>query len=195
MRADNRIDPSTVPGWGVDADSENDPTYPMRDRSKDDGLRADWPRPALQQTDIEVLQSIEHIRRPAVFGTSTPPRGLSGVIRRGAFTYSESHWFHWLMLMGADRINMVEGILDDLARGKVPNILAEMGIRAEWKHNKGGLIVKLAASAAVTVALATLFGGRSRAGRGGRARASGRAGGPRLHHTLRAAAEPGTQGG
>lgn len=162
MRADKRIDPSSVPGWGVDADPENDPTYPMRDRSQDDGLRADWPRPALQRTDIEVLQSIEHIRRPAVFGTSTPPRGLSGVVRRAAFTYSESHWFHWLMLMGADRIDMVEGVLDDLIHGKVPNIPAEMGVRAEWKHNKGGLIMKLAATAAVTAAIATLLGGRGK---------------------------------
>jgi hypothetical protein len=64
--------------------------------------------------------------------------------------------------MGADRINVVEGILDDLAHGKVPNIPAEMGLRAEWKHNKGGLIVKLAATAAVTVALATLFGGHGK---------------------------------
>lgn len=160
MRTSDRIDPSTVPGWGVDADPKNDPTYPMRDRSADDGLRADWPRPAAQRTDIEILQSIEHNRRPAVFGTSSPPRGLSGVIRRGAFTYSESHWLHWLMLMGADRIDMVEGILDDLVHGKVPNIPAEMGLRAEWQHNKGGLLMKLAATAAVTAAVVALARGR-----------------------------------
>jgi hypothetical protein len=158
MRAEKRIDPSTVPGWGVDADPDNDPTYPIRDRSKDDHS-GDWARPALQQTDIEVLQSIEYIRRPAVFGTSTPPRGLSGIIRRRAFAYSESHWFHWLMLMGADRVDMVEGILDDLAHGKVPNIPGEMGARAEWKHNKAGFVMKLAATAAIAAAVTTLVAG------------------------------------
>ncbi len=25
------VDPSKIPGWGVDADPRNDPTYPMRD--------------------------------------------------------------------------------------------------------------------------------------------------------------------
>jgi hypothetical protein len=89
------------------------------------------------------------VRRPAVFGTSTPPTGLSGVIRRAAFTYSESHWFHWLMLMGADRINVVEGVIEDLARGKVPNVPAEMGIKSEWQHNKTGLAKKVAVTAAV----------------------------------------------
>ncbi|HEY0013765.1 MAG TPA: hypothetical protein VGB79_13045 [Allosphingosinicella sp.] len=142
------VDTSKIPGWGVDADTENDPTYPYRDRSKDDHSGR-WERPELQESDVEVLRSIEHVRRPAVFGTSTPPTGLSGVIRRAAFTYSESHWFHWLMLMGADRINVVEGVIEDLARGKVPNVPAEMGIKSEWQHNKKGLAKKVAVTAAV----------------------------------------------
>jgi hypothetical protein len=141
------IDPSAVTGWGVDADPANDPTYPYRDRAADEGLTSDWRRPPLQGTDVEILQSIEHIRRPAVFGTSTPPRGLSGVIRRGAFRYSESHWFHWLMLMGADRINVVEGVLEDLARGKIPNVPGEMGIRSELRYNKSGFARKVAVTA------------------------------------------------
>ena len=34
---------------------------------------------------------------------------ISGAMRRLAFRWSESHWLHWLMLMGADRVNVVEG--------------------------------------------------------------------------------------
>jgi hypothetical protein len=120
---------------------------PYRDRSADEGQTSDWLRPPLQGSDVEILQSIEHIRRPAVFGTSTPPSGFSGVIRRGAFRYSESHWFHWLMLMGADRINVVEGVLGDLARGRIPNIPAEMGIRSELRYNKRGFAKKVAVTA------------------------------------------------
>ena len=148
MHVSNRIDPATVPGWGVDADPKNDPTYPIRPRENDDHSGR-WARPALQDSGIEILQSIEHKRRPAVYGTASPPRGLSGMIRRGAFSYSESHWLHWLMLMGADRVDMIEGILDDLAHGKVPNIPGEMGMRAGWQHNKTGLLVKSAATLAV----------------------------------------------
>jgi hypothetical protein len=152
------VDTSTIPGWGVDADPENDPTYPIRDRSQDDASgKMVWDRPPLQEPDVEILRSIEHNRLPAVVGTSTPPSGLSGMIRRAAFKKSESDWWHWLMLMGADRINVVEGVVQDLARAKIPNIPAEMGVRAEWKHNKKGLVIKIAVMAAIGVAAAALL--------------------------------------
>jgi hypothetical protein len=150
-------DPATIPGWGVDIDPANDPTYPYRNRSEDNGLNNAWTRPPVQQTDVEILQSIEHVRQPAVVGTSTPPSWLSGMIRRAAFRYSESHWAHWLMLMGADRINVVEGIVQDLGRAKIPNIPAEMGIRSEWKHNKTGLAKKVAVIGAVSAVAFLLF--------------------------------------
>ena len=151
---DLTIDPAQVPGWGVDADPENDPTYPIRDRSQQDAKRVMvWDRPTQQEESVEILRSIEHNRLPAVFGTTRPPRGLSGMIRRGAFTYSESHWLHWLMLMGADRIDVVEGLIEDFAHGKVPNIPAEMGARSEWKHNKKGLATKVAVLGGITAAV------------------------------------------
>lgn len=150
------VDTSVIPGWGVDADPSNDPTYPHRDRSNDD-RSPDWQRPPLQSSEVEILRSVEHVRLPAVFGTSTPPSGLSGVLRRAAFRYSESHWAHWLMLMGADRINVVEGVVQDLGRFRIPNIPAEMGIRSEWRHNRKGLATKVAATAAVAGASYALF--------------------------------------
>ncbi|HEX8364403.1 MAG TPA: hypothetical protein VF603_03860 [Allosphingosinicella sp.] len=156
------IDPTSVIGWGVDADPENDPTYPYRDRSRDEGLTRNWERPPLQRSEVEILQSVEHLQRPAVFGTSTPPSGLSGVIRRGAFRYSESHWLHWLMLMGADRINVVEGVIGDLARGRIPNIPGEMGIRSELKYNKKGFAKKVAVAAALSAGAWALLRRRKR---------------------------------
>ncbi len=144
------LDTSTIPGWGIDANPNNDPTYPYRDRSNDDHS-GKWERPAQQPQGVEVLQSVEHKQRPAVFGTSRPPSGLSGMIRRQAFRWSESHWAHWLLLMGADRINVVEGVVEDLGRGRIPNVPKEMGVRAEWRHNKSGLVAK--------VAIAALIGG------------------------------------
>jgi hypothetical protein len=169
------IDPESVPGWGVDADPKNDPTYPYRIRENDDHKGPlEYARPSMQRSEVEILQSIEHVRRPAVFGTSTPPSGVSGMIRRGAFRWSESNWIHWLLLMGADRINVVEGIVEDLGRGKVPNIPAEMGARAEWQHNKKGLATK----AAITVGAATLLvlWGRRRKGQRAELRSEPRSG-------------------
>jgi hypothetical protein len=146
------VDTSAIPGWGVDANPQNDPTYPYRDRSGDDHS-GKWARPTRQEPDVELLQSIEHKQMPAVFGTSSPPQYLSGAMRRIAFRWSESHWAHWLLLMGADRVNMVEGLVEDVARLKVPNIPKEMGVPAEWKHNKKGLAVKLGTAAVIVGAL------------------------------------------
>ena len=161
------LDTSSIPGWGVDADPKNDPTYPYRDRAKDDGLGMDWERPPRQEPDVEVLQSIEHKRLPAVFGTTVPPSGVSGALRRLAFKYSESNWAHWLMLMGADRINVVEGVLQDFSKGRIPNIPAEMGVRSEYRHNKRGLVTKLAIGGAV---VAIAIGLSRRGGDGKRSR-------------------------
>ena len=138
------VDTSAIRGWAVDADADNDPTYPMRDQARDDGLTRKWKRPPIQQPDVEILQSIEHLRQPAVVGTSTPPSGLSGVLRRLAFRWSESSWLHWLILLGADRINVVEGVADDLIHARIPNIPAEMGIRSELQFNKAGFAKKAA---------------------------------------------------
>ena len=71
------------------------------------------------------------------------------MLRRQAFKYSESEWAHWLILMAADRVNVVEGLIEDLGQGRVPNIPAEMGLRSELAHNRAGLIKKVAISGAL----------------------------------------------
>jgi hypothetical protein len=58
---------------------------------------------------------------PPVFGTTCPLRGISGFLRRRAFRCSESDLRDWLMLLFADRVDMVEGLASDLARDHVPN--------------------------------------------------------------------------
>ena len=146
-----------INGWGVDADPKNDPTYPMKNRTDDEQTGYSWERPTQQPVDIEVLQSIERPNVTAVFGTSTPPSGLSGKIRRYAFRYSENHYGHWLPLLLADRVNVVEGIIDDFKQGRIPNIFAEKGIKADWKYNRSGLITRVLVVAAITVGVVTLM--------------------------------------
>ncbi len=136
---------SHIKGWGIDADPKNDPTYPMRKRSNNhhEGIN-DWDRPTQQPETVEILQSVERPNLTSVFGTSVPPSGLSGMIRRMAFKHSENQYSHWLPLMLADRINVVEGIIEDLKGGKFPNILAEKGMNSDLKHDKKGLAKKAA---------------------------------------------------
>src|SRR5215203_2323660 len=72
-------DPSQIEGHGVDADPRNDPTYPMKLRNDSEREGYSWERPQKQPISVEVLHSNERPDVTAVFGTSTPPSGPSGV--------------------------------------------------------------------------------------------------------------------
>lgn len=149
-------DPTTIKGWSQDADPDNDPTYPIKSRDNSEQQGYTWKRPPQQPVEMEILHSVERPNITAVFGTSSPPSGLSGMLRRHAFKYSESSFGHWLPLILADRINEVEGIIDDIKHGKIPNFFAERGWGAEWKYNRKGFLVK-AAAATVISALVTVM--------------------------------------
>jgi hypothetical protein len=152
---------SQINGWGVDADPKNDPTYPMKNR--DDGEHAgySWERPPQQPITVEVLHSNERSDLTSVFGTSTPPSGLSGGLRRVAFEYSESSYGHWLPLMLADRVGVLEGVLADLGRGRIPNVFAERGWKAEWEHNRTSLIGRILLIATLVSAVVAYVGKRN----------------------------------
>jgi hypothetical protein len=63
--------------------------------------------------------------------------------------------------MLADRIGMVEGVVEDLAHGHVPNIFGEMGWKAEWEHNRKSLVTRiLVGTVLASVAVAYLRSGR-----------------------------------
>ncbi len=146
-----------IKGWGIDTDLRNDPTYPLKDRNNAEHEGYTWKRPAQQPEAVEILHSIERPNVTAVFGTSVPPSGLSGKIRRFAFQYSENVYLHWLPLILADRVNEVEGIIEDLKRGYIPNIFAEKGGKAAWKFNRAAYVKKLAISGAVVAGIFALI--------------------------------------
>ena len=76
---------ANITGWGVDADPDNEPTYPIKEYTGDDHKRINYEKPPQQKIDMEILHSNERQSVSAVFGTSVPPSGLSGVMRRFAF--------------------------------------------------------------------------------------------------------------
>ncbi|WP_240663384.1 hypothetical protein [Mucilaginibacter limnophilus] len=145
-----------IPGWGIDADPENDPTYPMKIWNGADYQRINYEKPPQQRVKMEVLHSIERPGITRVFGTSTPPKGLSGSIRRWAYKYSEATTAHWMGLILADRVNSVEGIIDDLKHGTIPNFFEERGWSAEWKYNRAGFIKNALTGLLVTSAVIVL---------------------------------------
>lgn len=150
-------DHSHIKGWGIDADPRNDPTYPIKNRTGEEIEGYSWDRPEQQETDIEVLHSIERPNITAVFGTAAPPSGLSGKIRRYAFTKSESSYSRWLPLVLADRIGIAEGLIDDFKHGHIPNIFKERGWKSEWKYNRENFVIKIATGLTIASAAVWLF--------------------------------------
>lgn len=152
-----QTDYSHIKGWGIDQDPIDVPAYPMKRRTENDNKGMIWQRPTLQRETVEILHSNERPNLPAVFGTPVPPWGVSGKIRRFAFRYSESKIMHWIALLIADRVQMFEGIADDVKQGHFPDIFSELGGRAELKHNPAGLAKKaLCGIAVVTLVVALL---------------------------------------
>jgi hypothetical protein len=64
---------------------------------------------------------------------------------------------HWIALIVADRINMIEGVGADLMKGRVPNLFAEMGLGSDLKYNKKGLALKAGAVVLTGVAVYALL--------------------------------------
>jgi hypothetical protein len=123
-----------IPGWGVDLDPRDRPSVP-RERSDLPPTGASWQFPDLQPERWPRERSVEHAFLTPVFGTSTPPRGASGAIRRYAYTYSEARAAHWLLLLGADRVDAVEHHLRSLLTLRPDNPLTQTGIRSELTHH------------------------------------------------------------
>jgi hypothetical protein len=64
--------------------------------------------------------------------------------------------------MLADRVAVAEGNLKDLKSGRVPNVFAERGWKAEWEHNRTGLARRVLVQVALIYAAVAYF--RRRAG-------------------------------
>jgi hypothetical protein len=131
---------SRIPGWGVDLDPADRPSYPKLD-FRPDLTGAHWRVPDVQPEASPRERSIEHRFLTPVFGTAQPLRGLSGRLRKVAYArWSEGRNAHWLALMAADRVDVVESTLGSLVSGRPDNLLAETGVRAELH---GGLSSRL----------------------------------------------------
>jgi hypothetical protein len=132
-----------IKGWGSDLDRARRPGVP-RDKAPELGVEDLYPPIEQQPPRMRIHKSTEHARLTPVFGTSCPPNGLSGRMRDFGYTFSEGRLSRWMTLLFADRVNVVEDVLSDLAKGRVPNVLKEMGLRSELRYNRAGLARKAA---------------------------------------------------
>lgn len=121
----------TIPGWGVDLDPRDRPAVP-KEKFNPEGTGAHWHFPERQVEHWPREKSTEHKFVTPVFGTSCPPKGLSGMIRRLAYRrYSEGQTTHWLLLMGADRVDVLESRITGILQGRPDNPFKEAGLRSE----------------------------------------------------------------
>src|ERR687894_1572536 len=78
-----------IPGWGVDLDPKDRPSVP-RERFDPELSGAHWDFPDRQPEKWPRERSNEHKFLTPVFGTSCPPKGVSGAIRKFSYKrYSE----------------------------------------------------------------------------------------------------------
>ena len=152
---------AAIPGWGSDLDLENRPGVP-NDKAPMIGAETLYPPITPMVPRHTIHKSTEHGKLTPVFGTSCPPRGLSGRLRDIGYKFSEGRLARWLTLVFADRVDMVEGIVEDLSRGHIPNIPREMGLAAELKYNREAFIKKTAITVGVATALFLVWRARSR---------------------------------
>ena len=124
-----------IPGWGADLDPKDRPQVPKL--QFDPTLSgAHWEFPERQVEKYPRERSIEHKFLTPVFGTSAPPKGLSGVIRRYAYRrYSEARAAHWLLLIAADRVDAVESHLASFATLHPDNPITETGVLSEFSRH------------------------------------------------------------
>jgi hypothetical protein len=120
-----------IPGWGADLDPKDRPAVP-RERFDPGASGAHWDFPDRQPEKWPRERSIEHKILTPVFGTSVPPKGLSGVLRKYAYRkYSEGQAAHWLILLASDRVDAVESHLRSFVSLRPDNPVTETGVLSE----------------------------------------------------------------
>jgi hypothetical protein len=124
-----------IPGWGADLDPADRPSVPKL-RWQADKTGAHWDFPERQPEKWPRERSIEHAFLTPVFGTSCPPKGLSGALRKLSYRrYSEGRAAHWLLLLAADRVDAWESHLRSFATLRPDNPVTETGVRSEFTRH------------------------------------------------------------
>ena len=124
-----------IPGWGVDLDPNDRPSVP-RERFDPSMSGAHWDFPERQPEKWPRERSIEHKFVTPVFGTSCPPKGVSGLMRKYAYKrFSEGRAAHWLILIAADRVDALGSHLRSFLTTRPDNPITETGVLSELSHH------------------------------------------------------------
>lgn len=150
-------DYKSIDGWGADLDPANRPAYPKELPSNVKTVRGDVRDKQVPKHRIHM--SNEHPDLAPAFGTSCPPRGLSGLLRDYAYEFGEATNRHWLTLVLADRVDMVEHLISDALMGKPDRWIKEKAWGTRLSHasadqKKNYMLVGAVAMAAIGFGIA-----------------------------------------
>jgi hypothetical protein len=92
-----------IRGWGIDADPKVRPGVPAESDPPRVTGSAPYGQPPRQNSAPKPLVGALRQLTP-VYSTALPPHGLSGALRRLAYTMPDYRARRWLLLLTADRI-------------------------------------------------------------------------------------------
>ncbi|KYG10313.1 hypothetical protein BE21_12805 [Sorangium cellulosum] len=101
--------PKELPYWGVDLCPEDRPGVP-REAPPHLLSYAHWIEPERQPVEGRVLRHPGLARPTPAFSAALPPRGASGALRRLAYEVPDHKVSHWLLLLIADRVDVLESL-------------------------------------------------------------------------------------
>ncbi len=124
-----------IPGWGADLDPKDRPSVP-RERLDPELSGAHWDFPERQAEKWPRERSIEHKFLTPVFGTSCPPKGVSGAMRKYAYRrFSEGRAAHWMLLVAADRVDSLGSHFRSFLTLRPDNPVTETGVLSELSRD------------------------------------------------------------
>jgi len=103
-----KTDGQGIVGAGIDSKREARPGVPKERQPPAPVGNAHWTEPERQPDPGNVLKRADLDELTPVFGTSVPPRGISGAMRRAAYRIPEYQTSHWFVLLLADRVDAIE---------------------------------------------------------------------------------------
>jgi hypothetical protein len=108
------VSPTKHPPYqGVDKDPRDRPGVP-RETKPHRLPHSHWKEPPQQAGPRAALLGLP--RRTPVFSAALPPRGASGLVRRIAHRIPDHRVSHWMLLLLADRIDVVESLVVPVIR-------------------------------------------------------------------------------
>lgn len=113
-------------GWGSDHSPLDRPGVPRESDPPQPLASAHWLRPEQQQSDTQPL--VGHgMQLTPVFSSAVPARGVSGALRRLAYRIPDYRARRWLLLMVADRVDVLEHRPRALVKGLLVLSLLSFG--------------------------------------------------------------------